>query len=512
MSSKLRISGNAGGAQSNWNRTGSFGYHKSAMHASHPGAAPWPPSREGTVTQPQKDWIGSSNMINPRVFLLRIRFLTFFAFVCVVAAAIGCSEKPQSETLTIAYSNDLVGEIRSCGCAADDFGGLGRRATLLDVVQDSTQNLLLVDGGDFFGSQINYGVEKAEITMKSMVLMNYHAVVIGEKELGFGVDFLVDRSAEIGLPIVVSNLRYADSGELLFPPSTTVTLSSGLTIGLIGVMSDRLRFPPQVAPGTLAVSDPLEAVGREIEALGAGVDMIVVLAHGDRRMVLNLTQNIPEIDLVIHGHEGKPMRKVRQFGDAYVLQVTKKGLYMGLAFAVLNPERKIRSLENRNVALSQQYLEHEAIAKLFRSYDMDVAAKEKTDLPPAAFEKRAELKTPFLGSESCQECHPDEYEQWDSTKHAHAFEALTAQSRQYDRDCTPCHVTGYYKRGGYESLQLTPQLINVGCESCHGNGNDHAVDPETPTTVVEAGVCTACHNEQQSPGFVFEESWARIQH
>ena len=86
--------------------------------------------------------------------------------------------------------------------------------------------------------------------MKSMVLMNYHAVVIGEKELGFGVDFLVERSADIGLPIIVSNLSYAESGDLLFPPSTTTTLSSGLTVGLIGVMSHRLKLPPQVESGT----------------------------------------------------------------------------------------------------------------------------------------------------------------------------------------------------------------------------------------------------------------------
>ena len=40
---------------------------------------------------------------------------------------VGCSEK--ETPITVAFSNNMNGEIRSCGCGAHDYGGLGRRAT-----------------------------------------------------------------------------------------------------------------------------------------------------------------------------------------------------------------------------------------------------------------------------------------------------------------------------------------------------------------------------------------------
>ena len=102
----------------------------------------------------------------------------------------GCSETER--TLTIVYSNDMLGEIRSCGCAAKDFGGLGRRATFLEAERRRSRNMLVLEGGDFFGADINYGQEKAALTLEAMAYMDYDGIVPGEKEFGFGIDFLID--------------------------------------------------------------------------------------------------------------------------------------------------------------------------------------------------------------------------------------------------------------------------------------------------------------------------------
>lgn len=430
----------------------------------------------------------------------------------MITAASGCAEKRKNETLTIAFSNDLEGEIRSCGCPTDDFGGLGRRATFLRIVADTTENFLLVDAGDFFGAELDFGPEKAEITIKSMVLMDYDAVVIGEKDLGFGLDFILDKSAEYGLPVIVSNLRYAATNELVFPPHKITVLSSGLKVGLIGVMHPRLKLPPQVIPGSILIDDPAEAVKTEIEALRGNVDIIVLLAHADQRGAQNLAREFPEIDVVVHGHQGRPTRKAQKQGRAYVMQTTRQGQYMGVAFAVLNEDRKIRSLATQFERLSDKFSEDEAVVKIFKSYGMSVFAKEKADLPPAIYEAQDGVKNPFPGSESCKDCHLVEFEQWLTTKHAGAFETLIGESRQTDRDCVPCHTTGFYKRGGFENLEKTPHLTGVGCESCHGNGHDHGVNPETATATKPETTCRGCHTDEWTPDFDFAVFWGRIQH
>lgn len=429
--------------------------------------------------------------------------------VAVVAA---CSSSNDPETLILAYSNDMNGEIRSCGCAAKDFGGLGRRATFVNMLRDSTGSLLLVDGGDMFGTKLNYGKEKADLTLKSMSLMEYDGIVVGETEFGFGVDFIVRRTQELHTPVVLANLYYGETDTLLFPPSRVVKKGNGIQVGLIGVMSRGIKFPPQVEQGRLRVTDPVEAVLREIEALGDDVDLIVVLAHMQRKAAQALAIAVPEVDLIVHGHEGRAVRRIRKHGNAYVLQVADRGRYLGAATVTLSPDRTIASLTSHVTALDKWLDDDEAVSQLFRAYDMRVAAKEKSNIPPGLFEARLGLKKPFAGSQPCQPCHLEVFDQWSGTPHAHAMEVLLSQSREYDRDCTPCHTTGFYKRGGFESFSVTPDLINVGCEACHGNGHDHVLDPKVKTDADAARTCRGCHTVDQTPDFVFETFWERIKH
>ena len=92
------------------------------------------------------------------------------------------------------------------------------------------------------------------------------------------------------------------------------------------------------------------------------------------------------------------------------------------------------------------------------------------------------------------------------------MEVLRAQSRDYDRDCIPCHTTGFYKRGGFEGHEVTPDLADVGCEACHGNGHDHVLDPKVKTDPDTRGTCRGCHTVDQTPDFEFETFWERIKH
>jgi hypothetical protein len=299
---------------------------------------------------------------------------------------------------------------------------------------------------------------------------------------------------------------------LVFPPTRIVTLKSGLRVGLIGVVSPKIDLPPQVDRSTVKIQNPVAAVKRHCAELLPQVDLIAVLGHMSRGEALRLAQGNSNIDLLVHGHEGRPMRKTRRFGNAFVLQIADRGRYMGLAHAVLHDDLSIKHLETNISPLISFYPDAAAIDKLFKAYDLNIAAKEKSNMPAGVFASRNGLDTPFAGAGACEPCHSDIHAQWSGTKHAHAFDILTSQSRGFDRDCTPCHTSGFYERGGFENASVTPELTHVQCESCHGNGHDHMKDPTVKPGGKPSDTCKSCHTVDQTPDFDFTTYWSRIRH
>lgn len=125
----------------------------------------------------------------------------------------------------------------------------------------------------------------------------------------------------------------------------------------------------------------------------------------------------------------------------------------------------------------------------------------------------------------CRVCHIAETKAWEQTKMAKAFELLKPgvradvkkahkldPTKDYTKDatCLPCHTTGYGK-GGFQSLEATPDLAGVTCEVCHGAGGEYTKPTLMSLTnkeykradVVAAGLiipdaktCQTCHNEK----------------
>ncbi len=101
----------------------------------------------------------------------------------------------------------------------------------------------------------------------------------------------------------------------------------------------------------------------------------------------------------------------------------------------------------------------------------------------------ARAETPsYVGAKKCKACHLKQFQSWEQTKMAKSFELLKAgayadakkkmnvdpqKDYTHDEKCLPCHTTGYGKPGGFVSLEKTPELVGVQCESCHGPGGEY---------------------------------------
>lgn len=115
----------------------------------------------------------------------------------------------------------------------------------------------------------------------------------------------------------------------------------------------------------------------------------------------------------------------------------------------------------------------------------------------------AETST-YVGVEVCKPCHFKEYRTWKKIPMAEAFARIEAAPDK--EKCYACHTTGFGEASGFTSVEQTPGLEGVQCESCHGAGSRHVelakLKDETKTAEVKTSIhlvpqgaaCAKCHN------------------
>ena len=156
----------------------------------------------------------------------------------------------------------------------------------------------------------------------------------------------------------------------------------------------------------------------------------------------------------------------------------------------------------------------------------------------------AEQNGRFVGSAKCESCHEISYDIWKKSTsndirkksgHAYAYKTLEDLDppRNFDPECVSCHVVGWHPTkffpyaGGYEGPKQTPQLINTGCDDCHGPGEKHCnaelgnneklqekLRKAVRITKAESKKqqCMSCHDLDNSPDFDFDAYWPLIEH
>lgn len=116
----------------------------------------------------------------------------------------------------------------------------------------------------------------------------------------------------------------------------------------------------------------------------------------------------------------------------------------------------------------------------------------------------AESYGDYTGWKSCEECHEQLADGWQKTKHAKAFDDLKKSKQEGLPDCQRCHVIGYGDQGGFIDYELTPELVNVQCEECHGAGKAHVTDPRKKGSITakpDEQKCRKCHTPGQDKNF-----------
>ena len=235
------------------------------------------------------------------------------------------------------------------------------------------------------------------------------------------------------------------------------------------------------------------------------------------------------------GHKGKSV------GVVGVYKVPKKdGAYeLRYQLVELGPEYKTPEKEEKDHPVMKLLEDYTAELKSADYLHKYAQRKHPTQVDFPGKDKPVYMGNDPAGkNDACMACHPDAFKVWKSSDHAKAYltlvnKAKRPSNRQFDPECIVCHTVGFAYEDGFEDVQKTPLLTNVGCESCHGPCSEHVLNPNdkawhkvinpwkympksaNPRQKME-DMCITCHDHENDVNWkganAFDKKWEFVKH
>ncbi len=306
--------------------------------------------------------------------VLLLLSITIAPFSCGGGGGERSSEKVR---LTVIFSSDLLGLIRSCGCAVADNGGLGRRATYIENARERYPNLIVLDAGDAMSLDLSYSQQEADLTWDALALMGLDAFTPGEIDFIYGLPYLKRAVQKTGLEMLAANIVDAGTGEPVFGSLyKIVEIEGGIRIGITGVLDDAIRFPGYIDDTPFRVEPVRETLAGMLPELKEKADFLILLSHLGRDRSIELAEAFPDFDLVIVGH-GRPLIKQLVQKGKTLVAGTGMGQYLGRIELTLDGSGNYLTGTYSLVTLEAKIEVHQGVKDLFDYYDLELTEKEK---------------------------------------------------------------------------------------------------------------------------------------
>ncbi len=442
--------------------------------------------------------------------------------------------------LALVISGRQDGYLEPCGCAGleNQKGGLSRRHAFIRQLAERGWPVTAVDVGGLvrrFGKQAEI---QFATTADALKQMGYGAVGFGPADLRLsaGDTAVAVAGAEPKDCIFVSaNVNLFD-----LTPKVRIVEVGGMKLGITSVLGK--SFAQQVNNAEVEITPAADALKQVMPKL-KGCDVRILLAQATIDECKALAKQFPQFELIVAGESlGDPPAQPETIkgSKTRLIEVGPKGEYVIVAGFYDDAKKPMRF---QRVALDSRFPNTDEMKQLMVAYQDQLRQLDwqGLGLRPVAWPAAQDgdkLAGQFVGAAKCKECHPDAYEVWSKSKHAHATDTLVKLDppRQFDPECISCHATGWNAQehfpylSGFDSLPKTPLLVSNSCENCHGPGAAHVAaekaGPDSKKAVAareslklswpqaQSDVCIKCHDGDNSPEFSKdpEKYWSEIAH
>lgn len=278
---------------------------------------------------------------------------------------------PETRTITILHTNDLHARFLPDG---NDRGGFARIAAKLRAERDQCKDCLTLDAGD--------------LVQGSPVSTIFKGVPIYEvaNTLGIDVSTLGNHEWDYGWPQqdeffktarfdVLNNNVFDPDGKRRAPRGWIIKEVNGMKVLVVGVhMEDlsKLVSPANLRPWKTI--SPVEGVRKAVEEVGGKADMVIALVHSSPDDGLRILNEVPEVDVVINGHEHGPMEQMARAGNGVMVRNRGYGTEIGRLSIVFDlAEKKIARADWKKIPIDRAVESAPDTAQMVASWEARVA-------------------------------------------------------------------------------------------------------------------------------------------
>lgn len=483
----------------------------------------------------------------------------YLAAVSTALARATVAAEPQASVVTLVASAEIHGTPEPCGCSSDPLGDVARIVTL-------ARGGLLLDAGNLLYDPEHRSPEKrpqADATADGL------AAIYARGDVGLGPADLLAGPARVAPPRQAVNVT---AGIATAPPSlrrvagVAVGVFGVVAPELLGpalvraqdaapaarrAVADLKRRGAQVVVALLGMDRVharrllAEVEGISFGVVGAEVGEGMAEAEPVKGAFLVAPADLGRRVAVIELHVRRGVVALKPFASAGARRAAAERLGRKIDALAGELQRwkaqpggdpkfiEAKQLELLGMHAEERRLETEHPAPPASSYfcyslvpvrhsiernaevsaqlrqldrkigEINLRAAQGESPPPAASDEPR-----YVGTSACQKCHKPAVAFWKQTVHARAWKTLTDIDKQYNYNCTGCHVTGWMTPGG-SSLGTVERagLTNVQCEVCHGPGSKHVDEAgmEAPKSLVlrrpDRFCADNCHTAEHSDTF-----------
>jgi 5'-nucleotidase/UDP-sugar diphosphatase len=245
---------------------------------------------------------------------------------------------------------------------------MARRATKVKEVRETSENVLLLDGGNtFYSNQALAQRTQGQAIVEAMNLLGYDAMVLGSQDFWLGLDVLRQRMEEAKFPILSANVVVAET-EKLFATPYVIKEIGGHKVAIIGLTNQEAV---SAAGGDIAVLDPLETLKDVVDEVSEEADVIIVLSYLGAQVNFQLPGQVEGIDLIVGGYSNDVLNPPlwNEASGTVMAQAGYQGQWIGVVSLEIDNQGKVVGHQGEVVLLTEAFADDPEMRTFLNQYE-----------------------------------------------------------------------------------------------------------------------------------------------